>query len=668
MFHRLAVNNLLAKSRLAISVHCFNLANVYCRAWFSGEFKGRFGPNAENIVAGYKDIPIEDCRSFSIIAHIDHGKSTLSDCLLKYAGNIPADAQPQFLDNLEIERERGITVKAQTATMLVTDPRNSHKYLLNLIDTPGHVDFSYEVDKSLAACQGVLLLVDASQGIQAQTISNYYKAKKFNLDIVPVITKVDLPHADIEKCSEQIVDVFGLPKDRIIVTSAKQNLGIEKVIQSIIDGIMWPHGDRTLPLRARICDSWYDTYKGAICSIQVEDGCIQKEDRVMMCHSSKSYEVMEIGLLMPFTVPTQQLHSGNVGYVALGCHERNQVFIGDTIVLDSSHSPLTSKAPKPEVLPHFKPPVSMVYASVFPEDQGSYEAMRTAFDRLLLNDSSVTVQPELSEALGMGFRCGYLGVLHMTVFQERLASEFKMPVIITAPFVPHKVVIRGTHEEIMINKPSEMPNVFNVSKVLQPMADVSIVAPHDALNVLLSEVLERHGDQKDIRYLDKNTVLLECSMPWGEIVVDFHDRVKNLSSGYASLEYRDAGWAEADVVKVDILVNGNPVEALSFMCQRTDVEKRGRFILLRLKEEISRQQFEIVLQASIGSKIVAKERLAPFRKDVLTKSGKTVGGGDQTRKTKLLEAQKRGKKKMRMVGNVEIPQEAFFAVLERDYK
>ncbi|KAK8794547.1 hypothetical protein WA171_003669 [Blastocystis sp. BT1] len=577
---------------------------------------------------------------------------------MKRAGNIPENAPAQFLDNLEVERERGITVKAQTASMLVKNKRDGENYLLNLIDTPGHVDFSYEVEKSLAACQGVLMLVDSTQGVQAQTLSTFHSAQKHELDIIPIITKIDLPHSDILRCKQQIVEIMKTKDSDILCCSAKQGIGIDAIFNRIMDQIIWPQGNRKAPLRARVCDSWYDTYKGIVCTIQIEDGEINQGDEVILHHSNSKFEVQELGLLLPFSVPVHTLRAGHIGYVILGCRDNKQILLGDTILLSNME-------PKPAPLPHFSIPKSMVFASVFPVDQSSFEEMRIAIERLLLNDNSVTVTQETSEALGMGFRCGYLGVLHMNIFQERLFKEFGMPVLVTAPFVPHYAILKQNHRKILIKKPSEMPVPSDLECVLQPMTRVTILTPKETVGTLMSLCRDRRGEELSIQYLDNSLVLMEYCLPWSEVVVDFYDMVKNLSSGYASLEYEEDEWQEDDIVKVDILINSKPVDALAFVCNRKQVESRGRQILLRLKEEISRQQFEVILQAAVGSKIFARERIPPYRKDVLVKGGKLVGGGDSTRKKKLLEAQKRGKKRLRTISNVEIPQEAFLAVLNR---
>ena len=434
--------------------------------------------------------------------------------------------------------------------------------------------------------------------------------------------------------------------------------GIDAIFNRIMDQIIWPQGSRKAPLRARVCDSWYDTYKGIVCTIQIEDGEIKQGDEVILHHSNSKFEVQELGLLLPFSVPVRTLRAGHIGYVILGCRDNKQILLGDTILLSNTE-------PKPSPLPHFNIPKSMVFASVFPVDQSSFEEMRIAMERLLLNDNSVTVTQETSEALGMGFRCGYLGVLHMNIFQERLFKEFGMPVLVTAPFVPHYAILKQNHRKILIKKPSEMPVPSDLECVLQPMTRVTILTPKETVGTLMKLCRDRRGEELSIQYLDNSLVLMEYCLPWSEVVVDFYDTVKNLSSGYASLEYEEDEWQEDDIVKVDILINSKPVDALAFVCNRKQVESRGRQILLRLKEEISRQQFEVILQAAVGSKIFAKERIPPYRKDVLVKGGKLVGGGDSTRKKKLLEAQKRGKKRLRTISNVEIPQEAFLAVLNR---
>lgn len=478
-----------------------------------------------------------------------------------------------------------------------------------------------------------------------------------------MITKIDLPIADVDRCCQQIMEVMKVKKEDIICCSAKKNIGIDLIFDRIINHIIWPQGSRDSPFRARICDCWYDNYKGIVCSIQVEDGMINKGEKVTLYHSNQTYEVMELGLLLPFSIQVKRLQAGNVGYVILGCRDNKQIFLGDTIISAKNYALLSES--KPEPLPNFSLPSQMVFASLFPVDQTTFEEMRTALEKLLLNDNSVSVSQENSEALGMGFRCGYLGVLHMTIFQERLFKEFNMPVLVTAPFVPHRVILKKTKKVVVVNKPSEMPPSSEIDKVLQPMSSVTILTPKEYIGPLMKLCQNRRGREQSIQYLDNNLILLNYIMPWAEIVVDFYDNVKNLSSGYASIEYEDSEWEEDDICKVDILLNGKSIDALSFVSNRKQVESRGRQILLKLKETISRQQYEVILQAAVGSKIFAKERIPPYRKDVLVKGGKLVGGGDQTRKQKLLEAQKRGKKKLRTIANVEIPQEAFFAVLDR---
>ncbi|KAK8792743.1 hypothetical protein WA158_004907 [Blastocystis sp. Blastoise] len=621
-------------------------------------FTGKMGDGAKKVVNEYLTVDPEDIRTFSIIAHIDHGKSTLADAMMKYAGNIAQDSPAQFLDNLEVERERGITVKAQTASMILKNPSDGHEYLYNLIDTPGHVDFSYEVYRSLAACQGVLLLVDASQGIQAQTLANYRIAKQYNLDVIPVITKIDLSISNVDKCKEQLESLFGFKEKDILTCSAKKQLGIPEIFDSITNHIMWATGDVTKDLRGRIFDSWYDQFRGIVCSIQIEDGTLSKGDIISFYSNKQTFEVQEIGLLLPFPAPIKQLKPGHIGYAIFGTKDNSLLHIGDTFTHKASLSTITP-------LPSFPSSNPMVYASIYPVDQSSYEEMKKAVDKLLLNDSSVTISPETSDALGVGFRCGYLGVLHMSIFQERLAKEFEMSVIVTAPFVPHKVLLK-TGEEMLIEKAADLPDRARVSKYFQPMTRVTIVSPSQHMGSLMKLLNDKKGRSEDVKYLDKDLVLLQYVVPWGEIVLDLYDKVKNISSGYATIEYEQIGFEEAAISKVDILINGRPVDALSFVCDNKSIETQGRGILVKLQKAINRQQFEVIIQASVGNKIFAKERVAPYRKDVLTKSGKTVGGGDMTRKYKLLEKQKRGKKKMKTVGNVELSQEVFLTVLKRD--
>ncbi|CAM9278328.1 unnamed protein product [Ascophyllum nodosum] len=632
-------------------------------------------------------------RNFSIIAHIDHGKSTLADCLLVETGTISAKdskGSPQMLDTLKVERERGITVKAQTASML----HDGH--LLNLIDTPGHVDFSYEVVRSLSACQGALLLVDASQGVQAQTLSTAKAAQAAGLKLLPVVTKIDLPHANVEEAILSLAATFDLDPDDVIPTSAKTGEGIQEassatktnpfrilVLTAIVERVPPPprEVDRSVPLRARLVDSWFDPIRGVVCLVEVVDGCLLEQDRIVPYHlasgaggqgsggggagggsSTETFSVQEVGLLTPGPTRTGALYPGQVGYMIAGMRSTRQATMGDTIM----RAGLSGANPPP--LAVIEPSKSMLFASVYPLDDGDFESLLRAVERLALNDAAIKWEREHSLALGMGLRMGFLGVLHMEVFHQRLVDEFDTPVLLTTPTVPYQIQPSGGREPFTVVNLSDWPDVSSKDgskfKVLEPIVDATIITPCDSLGSILTLLKNRRGHQTSLKYLDDGRVLLEYKLPWQEVVSDLHDQqAKTLSSGYASFDYSAAPPEPADLVKVDIAINGDPVDALSFICHREAAQSRGRDVAKRLKEVIDRQQFEVVVHAKMGAKPFAKERIAPYRKDVLTKSGKTVGGGDPSRKKKLLEKQKKGKARAKTVGRVQLSQEAFWAVL-----
>ncbi|XP_029583491.1 translation factor Guf1, mitochondrial isoform X3 [Salmo trutta] len=583
--------------------------------------------------------PVERIRNFSIIAHIDHGKSTLADRLLELTGAITTtDKNKQVLDKLQVERERGITVKAQTASLFYK--YQGQTYLLNLIDTPGHVDFSYEVSRSISACQGVLLIVDANQGIQAQTVANFYLAFEAQLTIIPVINKIDLKNADPERVEKQIEKVFDIPTEECIRISAKLGTNVEQVLQEVV---------KRLP-------------PGVVANIALFGGCLSKGDRIISAYLGKSYEVNELGLLRPDEHPTDRLYAGQVGYVIAGMKEVKEAQIGDTLY--------HQKHPV-EALPGFKPAKAMVFAGMYPMDQSDYSALRSAVEKLTLNDSSVTVQRDSSLALGAGWRLGFLGLLHMEVFNQRLEQEYNASVIVTAPTVPYKAILSSAKlikehgkEEITIVNPAQFPDRSVVKEYLEPMVMGTIITPDDYIGKIMSICLNRRAVQKNMVYIDDHRVMMKYLFPLNEIVVDFYDLLKSMSSGYASFDYEDAGYQAAHVIKMDILLNGKPVEELTTIVHKDRAYSAGKAMCERLQDAIPRQMFEIAVQAAIGSKVIARETIKAYKKNVLAK----CYGGDITRKMKLLKKQAEGKKKMRYVGTVQVPKDAFINVLKRKDK
>ncbi len=590
-------------------------------------------------------------RNFSIIAHIDHGKSTLSDRLLEFTGTITERMRTaQYLDKLQVEKERGITVKAQTASMIYS--YNGDNYLLNLIDTPGHVDFNYEVSRSLYACQGALLLADAAQGVQAQTMANFYLAFEQNLTIIPIINKVDLSSADVPRVSHQLCSLFDFTPDQIIMASGKSGIGIENILRAVIEHIPHPIGDIHKPLRALLFDSWFDAYRGIVCLIAVHDGSIAKGDRITLAQTGIAYDVLEIGLMFPEPTPKDALYPGQVGYVIAGMKTIKEARVGDTLF----------HYKKPVIpFPGFKPAKPMVFAGIYPVDASEFEPLQDAVEKLTLNDASVSVEKKSSAALGLGFRCGFLGLLHMDVFKQRLEQEYGLSVIATAPSVLYKIKLQGKPEMISIENPSEFPEPNTIEDILEPVIDATIITPHQYLGNLIKLCEEKRGIQKDLHYIDEQRVILKYRLPLNEVAIDFYDDLKSLSSGYASFDYEQAGFESADLVKMDMLINGKAVDALSIIVHRDKAYYVGRELAERLKDTIHRQLFEVVIQAAIGAKIIARERVAPLRKDVTAK----CYGGDITRKRKLLEKQKEGKRKMKNIGNVEVPQEAFLSILKK---
>jgi translation factor GUF1, mitochondrial len=596
-------------------------------------------------------LPPSRVRNFSIIAHIDHGKSTLSDRLLEYTGTISErEKKEQFLDKLQVERERGITVKAQTASMFYT--YKGEEYLLNLIDTPGHVDFSYEVSRSLYACQGALLLVDAAQGVQAQTMANFYLAFEQDLTIIPILNKIDLPTADPERVLGELSRLFDFKAAEVVHASGKTGIGIADILAHIIDVIPAPAGIRDAPLKALLFDSWFDEFRGVICLVAIHDGMLKKGDRVTLAQSNVSYDILEIGLMHPELTPTPALYAGQVGYIITGMRTVREARVGDTI--HQYRIPV-------EPFPGFKPAKPVVFAGIYPLDSEDIEPLAEAIEKLILNDASVSVEKKSSVALGLGFRCGFLGLLHMDVFKQRLEQEYGLSVIATAPSVLFKVKLAHKDELLSVENPSDFPDPGIIDEIYEPVIDATIILPSQYLGNILNLCEERRGVQKEMSFIDAQRALLKYVLPLNEIATDFYDQLKSLSSGYASLDYEQAGYNPAKLVKMDILLNGNPVDALSLIVHVDKAYYIGRELAERLRKVIPRQLYEVIIQAAIGAKIIARERIAPLRKDVTAK----CYGGDITRKRKLLEKQKEGKKKMKQVGTVEIPQEAFLSILKK---
>lgn len=597
-------------------------------------------------------IPPERIRNFSIIAHIDHGKSTLADRLLEFTGTISTRAgeNKQFLDKLQVEKERGITVKAQTASMLYT--YKGEEYLLNLIDTPGHVDFSYEVSRSLYACQGALLLADASQGVEAQTMANFYLAFEQDLTIVPVINKIDLPHADAPKVAKELNSLFDFPEEQCIEASAKAGIGIEQILEAVIEQIPAPTSDSTKKLKALLFDSWYDEYRGVICLVALQDGILKKGDMIKMHQSDISYEILEIGVMYPEITPTDILHAGQVGYIITGMKTIKEARVGDTI----SHN---NEMVDP--FPGFKPAKPMVFAGIFPVVSTEFPLLDDAIEKLILNDASVSTEKKSSAALGLGFRCGFLGLLHMDVFKQRLEQEYNLDIIVTAPSVMYYVDLKYDKGKVSIENPSEFPDPMQIEAILEPMIKATIIVPKQYLGNVITLCQKKRGIQTDISYIDEDRTIVTYQLPLNEVVSDFYDELKSLTSGYASFDYEEDDYQPSDLVKLDILLSGTPVDALSCIVHRSSSQFVGRALAEKLKKAIPRQLFEVIIQAAIGAKIIARERVAPLRKNVTAK----CYGGDISRKRKLLEKQKAGKKRMKQVGNVEVPQEAFLAILKK---
>ena len=595
-------------------------------------------------------------RNFSIIAHIDHGKSTLADRLIQRCGGLEArDMEAQVLDSMDIEKERGITIKAQTAA-LQYKAKDGQIYNLNLIDTPGHVDFSYEVSRSLSACEGALLVVDASQGVEAQTVANCYTALDLGVEVVPVLNKMDLPNADPDNARAEVEDVIGIDATDAIPCSAKTGMGIGEILEAIVAKVPAPTGNADGPLRAMIIDSWFDSYVGVVMLVRVVDGQLLKNERIRMMASNAVYEAGSLGVFTPANQPREALKAGEVGYIIAGIKELQAAKVGDTVTLEKKLP--NNMGPATEALPGFKEIQPQVFAGLYPTEANQYDALRDALEKLKLNDASLHYEPEVSQALGFGFRCGFLGLLHMEIVQERLEREFDQDLITTAPSVVYEVV-KGDGEVIMVENPSKMPDQGKLQEIREPIVTVHLYMPQDYVGPVMTLANQKRGVQMNMAYHGRQ-VMLTYEMPLGEIVLDFFDKLKSVSRGYASMDYEFKEYRASDVVKVDIMLNGEKVDALSIIVHRTQAQYRGRAVAAKMREIISRQMFDVAIQAAIGANIIARETIKALRKNVLAK----CYGGDITRKRKLLEKQKAGKKRMKQIGSVEVPQEAFLAILQ----
>ncbi len=592
-------------------------------------------------------------RNFSIVAHIDHGKSTLADRLLEKTGTLTErEMEQQVLDTMELEKERGITIKSQAAR-LIYKRADGQEYILNLIDTPGHVDFTYEVSRSLAACEGAVLVVDATQGIQAQTLANCYLALDNDLEIVPVINKIDLPSARPDEIKQEIEDVIGIEAENAPLISAKTGLNIEDVLETIVENIPSPEGDEEAPLKALIFDSYYDSYKGVVCYIRLKDGKIKSGTKIKFMSTGKVYEITEVGVFTPALMPVKELSAGEVGYITASIKNVRDARVGDTVTYADN--------PTKEPLSGYKPAIPMVYSGIYPVDGAKYEELKEALEKLQINDAALAFEPETSVALGFGFRCGFLGLLHMEIIQERIEREFNLDIITTAPSVIYKV-IKTDGEKIELTNPTNLPQMTEIDYMEEPVVKASIIAPTEYTGAIMELCQERRGKYIDMQYIEETRVVINYDIPLNEIVYDFFDTLKSKTRGYASLDYELKGYEQSKLVKLDILLNGETVDALSMIVPESRAYHRGRAIAEKLKEIIPRHMFEVPIQAAVGSKIIARETVKAMRKDVLAK----CYGGDISRKKKLLEKQKEGKKRMRQLGSVEVPQEAFMAVLKVD--
>ncbi len=599
---------------------------------------------------------MDHIRNFSIIAHIDHGKSTLADRLIHRCGGLSdREMEAQVLDSMDIERERGITIKAQTAALQYT-AKDGKVYNLNLIDTPGHVDFSYEVSRSLSACEGALLVVDASQGVEAQTVANCYTALDLGVEVVPVLNKMDLPSADPDNAKAEIEDVIGIDATDGIPCSAKTGMGIDEILEAVITRMPPPKGDPDGPPRAMIIDAWFDNYVGVVMLVRVVDGALHKNERIRLMATNTVYPIDHLGVFTPKSENRDCLRAGEVGFLICGIKELASAKVGDTVTLDKKLP--NNAGPASEALPGFKEIQPQVFAGLYPSESSEYEQLRDALEKLKLNDSSLRFEPEVSQALGFGFRCGFLGLLHMEIVQERLEREFDQDLITTAPSVVYQVV-RGDGEVIMVENPSKMPDQGRIEEIREPIVTVHLYMPQEYVGAVMTLANQKRGMQLNMAYHGKQ-VMLTYDMPLGEIVLDFFDKLKSVSRGYASMDYEFKEYRASDVVKVDILLNGEKVDALSIIVHRSQSQYRGRAVVAKMREIISRQMFDVAIQAAIGANIIARETVKALRKNVLAK----CYGGDITRKRKLLEKQKAGKKRMKQIGAVEVPQEAFLAILQ----
>lgn len=590
-------------------------------------------------------------RNFCIIAHIDHGKSTIADRLIEYTGTLQKrEMEAQVLDSMDLERERGITIKAQSVRILYK-AQDGEEYTLNLIDTPGHVDFSYEVSRSLAACEGALLVVDAAQGVEAQTLANVYLALEHDLEIIPVINKIDLPSADPERVKHEIEDIIGLDASEAVLCSAKSGIGIPDILEAIVNKVPAPPDKSDEPTRALIFDSRFDAYKGAIAYVRVKEGTIKTKDTIRMMHDNKDFDVTELGIFTPNLVPVQELLCGSVGCIAASIKNVADCHVGDTVTLADN--------PAPEPLPGYRKAVSMVYCGLYPTESKDYENLRDALEKLQLNDAALEYEAETSLALGFGFRCGFLGLLHMDVIQERLEREYNLSLITTAPSVNYKVY-KTNGEMLEVDNPAKLPPPTEIDYIEEPYVKATTIVPKDFVGTIMELSQDKRGEYQSMEYLDETRVSVVYHLPLSEIIYDYFDKLKSATKGYASLDYELIGYKQSPMVKMDILLNGDPVDALSIIVHKDRAATRGRALAEKLKELIPRQMFEIPIQAAVGTKIVARETVKAWRKDVLAK----CYGGDISRKRKLLEKQKAGKKRMKSVGSVEIPQEAFMAILK----
>ena len=590
-------------------------------------------------------------RNFCIIAHIDHGKSTIADRLIEYTGTLQKrEMEAQVLDSMDLERERGITIKAQSVRILYK-AQDGEEYTLNLIDTPGHVDFSYEVSRSLAACEGALLVVDAAQGVEAQTLANVYLALEHDLEIIPVINKIDLPSADPDRVKHEIEDIIGLDASEAVLCSAKSGIGIPDILEAIVNKVPAPPDKSDEPTRALIFDSRFDSYKGAIAYVRVKEGTIKTKDTIRMMHDNKDFDVTELGIFTPNLVPVQELPCGSVGCIAASIKNVADCHVGDTVTLADN--------PAPEPLPGYRKAVSMVYCGLYPTESKDYENLRDALEKLQLNDAALEYEAETSLALGFGFRCGFLGLLHMDVIQERLEREYNLTLITTAPSVNYKVY-KTNGEMLEVDNPAKLPPPTEIDYIEEPYVKATTIVPKDFVGTIMELSQDKRGEYQSMEYLDETRVSVVYHLPLSEIIYDYFDKLKSATKGYASLDYELIGYKQSPMVKMDILLNGDPVDALSIIVHKDRAATRGRALAEKLKELIPRQMFEIPIQAAVGTKIVARETVKAWRKDVLAK----CYGGDISRKRKLLEKQKAGKKRMKSVGSVEIPQEAFMAILK----